>query len=221
MEPVQELNHDASDHEPHYKSVSHIFKNGFIPRMRFREAVSQCVNKYATFKGRARRSEFWFFGLFGVLMVVVPLLPVCVLGILDERAVIDLESERWVAAGVLSLFLALIGLFAFVVLLIPTLSVQTRRLHDVGLSGWWVVLSLVVSMIIGIVPYLIIGAPSLEMNEIELIMWAFGVSRFAGASLLTIYAVDFALFFALFVFSVFDSDKGINKYGPSPKYMCE
>lgn len=72
MEPVQELNHDAN-HEPHYKSVSHIFKNGFIPRLRFRQAVGRCVSRYATFKGRARRSEFWFFGLFGVLAVAVPL----------------------------------------------------------------------------------------------------------------------------------------------------
>ena len=82
-------------------------------------------------------------------------------------------------------------------------------------------MSLVVSIILGIIPYLVIGSPSLEMNEIELITWAFGVSKFAGASMLTICAVDYALFFALLVFSVFDSDKGINKYGPSPKYMCE
>lgn len=220
MEPVQELNHDAN-HEPHYKSVSHIFKNGFIPRLRFRQAVGQCVSRYATFKGRARRSEFWFFGLFGVLAVAVPLLPVCVLGILDERAVIDLESEQWIAAGTLSMFLALIGLFAFLVLLIPTLSVQTRRLHDVGLSGWWVVLSLAVGIVAGIVPFIIFGPTSLEMNEIELFVLAFRVSKFAGASLLTACAVDYALFFTLLVFSVFDSDKGINKYGPSPKYMCE
>lgn len=134
---------------------------------------------------------------------------------------IDLESEQWIAAGTLSMFLALIGLFAFLVLLIPTLSVQTRRLHDVGLSGWWVVLSLAVGIVAGIVPFIIFGPTSLEMNEIELFVLAFRVSKFAGASLLTACAVDYALFFTLLVFSVFDSDKGINKYGPSPKYMCE
>lgn len=217
MEPVQELNHDAINHEPRYKPVSLIFKNGIVPRLSFREAIGQCVNKYANFKGRARRSEFWFFGLFGVLMVVIPLLPVCVLGYLDEHALIDLESGLWIAVGVLSLILALIGCLAFLVLLVPTLSVQTRRLHDVGLSGWWVVWPLAIGIVAGIIPLFMFGAKAMEQS----FFMAVRMSSQAGTSILMAYAVDYVLCFVLLVFSAFDSDKGINKYGPSPKYMCE
>lgn len=78
-------------------------------------AVRICLTeKYATFSGRAARSEFWWFALFAVVGNVV--------------------------LGVLSAFLA--AVFALGILL-PGIAVAVRRLHDLDRSGWWYLLVLV------------------------------------------------------------------------------
>ncbi|HYD76789.1 DUF805 domain-containing protein [Ramlibacter sp.] len=75
--------------------------------MDFVEAIKTCLRKYATFEGRASRSEYWWFVL-GYLLVSV-------------------------AASIVSELLnALVGL----ALLLPSLAVGARRLHDIGKSGW-------------------------------------------------------------------------------------
>jgi uncharacterized membrane protein YhaH (DUF805 family) len=81
------------------------------------EAVRSGLSKYATFSGRARRSEYWWFTLFAVLAVLV--------GVALDVA-IPLSDEFNVFAP-----LVLLGLF------LPQLSVLVRRLHDTGRSGWW------------------------------------------------------------------------------------
>lgn len=87
--------------------------------MNFPDAVASALRNYATFAGRARRSEFWFFQLFSMLAQVIA-------GIIDDEA----------TGGVLGAVLA-------VALLIPSIAVGARRLHDDGRSGWWQLLILV------------------------------------------------------------------------------
>ncbi len=77
-------------------------------------------SNYVNFKGRARRSEFWYPELCNAVISAV-------LAILTK---------------VVSLLGILGGIFSLAVLL-PSLSVMVRRLHDVGKSGWWVLVSLV------------------------------------------------------------------------------
>ena len=87
--------------------------------MGFTAAVSHVLSNYAGFSGRARRSEYWWFSLFGFLVGLV-------------AAVLD---------GALSLgFLYPLAVLA---LLLPSLAVGVRRLHDTGRSGWWMLLGLV------------------------------------------------------------------------------
>ncbi|MGV8803764.1 MAG: DUF805 domain-containing protein [Polaromonas sp.] len=76
--------------------------------MNFGQAISTCLSHYATFSGRASRPEFWWFTLFQILAL----------------AVAGMVSETLYG-------LAALGL------LLPMLAVGTRRLHDVGRSGWW------------------------------------------------------------------------------------
>jgi uncharacterized membrane protein YhaH (DUF805 family) len=78
------------------------------------------LKKYAVFSGRASRSEFWFFQLFNVIALIV-------LAIVDS-----VVGTR----GILE------GLYGLAVLL-PSLSVIVRRLHDIGRSGWWFFIELV------------------------------------------------------------------------------
>ncbi len=72
------------------------------------------VRKYATFAGRAQRSEYWFFNLFYALIAIV-------------LAIVD---------GLVGSFGVLTGLFGLAMFL-PSLSVLVRRLHDTNRSGWW------------------------------------------------------------------------------------
>ncbi len=83
-------------------------------------------NKYATFEGRARRSEYWYFMLFYFLAIVA-------LAIVD--VIVGTYSEEG-GFGLLS------GLFMLATIL-PSLAVTVRRLHDTDRSGWWVLINLV------------------------------------------------------------------------------
>jgi uncharacterized membrane protein YhaH (DUF805 family) len=82
----------------------------------------EVFRKYADFSGRARRSEYWFFTLFNVLITIV-------LALLGLNLVRLFGLNQNGAFGLAYLYL----LVAF----LPTLAVSVRRLHDIGLSGWW------------------------------------------------------------------------------------
>lgn len=76
--------------------------------MNIQQSVTTCFRKYATFHGRASRSEYWWF-----VLILVPI--TVVVYIVNEIA--------WVII-ILPLFL-------------PYIAVSFRRLHDMGRSGWW------------------------------------------------------------------------------------
>jgi uncharacterized membrane protein YhaH (DUF805 family) len=87
--------------------------------MSFADAVSACLHKYATFSGRARRSEFWWFTLATVLVSIV-----------------GTALDQVVGSSLVSTVLTL-------ALLLPSLAVSVRRLHDTGRTGWWCFIALV------------------------------------------------------------------------------
>ncbi|MDD9964306.1 MAG: DUF805 domain-containing protein [Gammaproteobacteria bacterium] len=78
------------------------------------------LSKYADFEGRARRKEFWFFTLFYYVFLMLV-------------ALLDSALGTFVAESEIGLLTCLFGL----PLLVPSISVTVRRLHDIGLSGWW------------------------------------------------------------------------------------
>ena len=83
--------------------------------MNFGQSITSCFSQYATFSGRASRSEFWWFFLFQILVSVAA----------------SMVSEK--LSGLVSLGL-----------LLPALAVGARRLHDIGRSGWWQLLLITV-----------------------------------------------------------------------------
>ena len=110
--------------------------------MTFSEAIkTSLVNKYATFSGRATRSEYWYVVLFGYLLALL----IVFLGMI-------IDSPELIIG--LSTVLSLI-------LLVPGLAVCIRRLHDTGRSGWWYLLVLI--PYIGAVALLVIFC--LKSNE--------------------------------------------------------
>lgn len=89
----------------------------------FLEALTK---HYATFEGRARRKEYWYFVLFYCLALVA-------LAIVDG---LTGTFEVEVGLGLLS------GLFALATL-VPAFAVSVRRLHDTNRSGWWLLIGLI------------------------------------------------------------------------------
>ena len=77
-------------------------------------------DNYANFNGRARRKEYWMFVLFNFLILIV-------VGIVD-----------FILGTV-----PLLYLIYCLAMLIPSVAVGIRRLHDVGKSGWWIFISLI------------------------------------------------------------------------------
>ncbi|MGE5390037.1 MAG: DUF805 domain-containing protein [Deltaproteobacteria bacterium] len=84
------------------------------------------MQKYAVFQGRARRKEYWMFVLFNAIFAVIA-------ACLDNAFGLNFG---WSLYGPLYLIYCL-------AVLLPSLAVVVRRLHDISKSGWWIFISLV------------------------------------------------------------------------------
>ncbi|MDC0761036.1 MULTISPECIES: DUF805 domain-containing protein [Brevibacillus] len=78
------------------------------------------LKKYVAFEGRARRQEYWMFTLFNIIVSMV-------------IALVD----YLIGTG------SILGMIYSLAVLLPSLSVTARRLHDTGKSGWWILLSFI------------------------------------------------------------------------------
>ena len=146
--------------------------------MNFFNSIRVCFLDYAVFKGRARRSEFWWFQLFVILGAFAALfIDTAFLGF-DEYSNFTPVSTTFDVAT-----------------LLPLSAVTARRLHDVGLSGWF---QLPVFLFYGF--YLDGIAPEPVMNVIYV------MTAIAG-----IYSI-----WLLFKY-IKDSEPGTNAYGANPK----
>ena len=209
MEPIQEQN---------FEQTQQSMSGTVVPRLTFGQAIKEAFSKYATLKGRSRRSEYWWFSLFLTLVLLVFFLPIILVSSWYSLKGVDVnETIMWPMA--LAGLLAFLGMLVCLALLIPSITVQVRRLHDVGRSGWWLVGCLVASIVFEILAYCILGTRYGNMLPLQEYKEAFAVSTFAGLALSLLGIFNAALSITLFVFSLFDSHKGVNKYGPSPKYL--
>lgn len=82
--------------------------------------------KYATFSGRSQRAEYWYYFLFYLIIFF------CV-SVVDGITGTFSESSG----------MGLLGAIQTLLLLVPSLSVGVRRLHDTGRSGWWLLIGLI------------------------------------------------------------------------------
>jgi len=144
------------------------------------------LKKYADFSGRAQRAEFWWFGLLIVVLVVVAM-------IIENIAGLD---KMFLTYGPLTLAVLMATL-------VPSLAVQTRRLHDTNRPGWWLVAFYV---LYGIYMFLTFG--SLEAIA------AGDMSSVASVGLAAIAMLIFSI--VLIVFYVRKGTQGDNRYGPDP-----
>ncbi|MBV8685724.1 MAG: DUF805 domain-containing protein [Alphaproteobacteria bacterium] len=155
------------------------------------------LKRYAEFSGRSRRMEYWMFTLFIIVMWVV--LFGLMIGLAGTAILGGFGSgggagSAMAAGGAIMIVLVLCGLL-WLVLLIPSIAVGIRRLHDTDRSGWW------------LGGYFLLAVVSNVLT------------RSSGPGALSMLFSLAVLIYAimLFVFMVLDGTKGPNKYGPDPK----
>ena len=112
-----------------HKTVIIMYSQNVKPSMSLGESLTSVFNKYATFTGRARRSEYWWFS--GCYFIIQVIFNLASLGFLAQT----LSGEIPYNDPSYSLFQmasVVVGLGLF----LPALAVTVRRLHDIGKSGW-------------------------------------------------------------------------------------
>ena len=110
--------------------------------MDLQTSIKTCFKKFSEFNGRASRSEFWWFTLFYFIVVIVA-------AIFDSFFVDNSQN------------MGPVEIVSTLILLIPSIAVTARRLHDVDKSGWWM---LIAFTIIGLIP-LIVWYVSIGSNK--------------------------------------------------------
>lgn len=93
------------------------------------EAVKKFFNQYADFKGKTNRKDFWL-AILGIWLISMVLGFVCGFlgGLLGDSAA--------------TIFGLIPAIFALAII-IPSIAIEVRRLHDIGKSGWWLLLAFV------------------------------------------------------------------------------
>lgn len=139
------------------------------------------VKRYAQFSGRSSRAEYWWFTL------------------VSTAAGFAFDAiDRAIGSG-----FAILGLIFTVGLFVPSLSVTVRRLHDIGMSGWW--------MLAALAPAFFFGMQS-SFNRLES---EFNGGTAANSSLLSI-SLFVIVCLALAVCLALPGKKGSNRYGGDP-----
>ena len=166
--------------------------------MNFGEAIKSVFSKYATFSGRARRSEFWYFFLFNFLISFV--------------------------LGLIPFLSAVSGLWALAVL-IPSLAVGVRRFHDIGKSGWTYLYFLIPSFLfIGYIFYFVIKFALPYVNagydvDAEFITDLLTNNSKSLAIIGILMLISLVASIIFIVMMAKDSEPGENKWGPNPKEL--
>lgn len=158
----------------------------------------KCIRNYATFSGRARRAEYWYFVLFQFIFMVVAL---CL-----DWMMFDAVAGSW--------FYKLTGLFLF----LPGLAVTVRRLHDTGRSGkrllWYYVAGFVYFVALLVTGFSFVMKIAQGNMAIQPSAAFIAVALIGGLAIL-IWAV------CMLVWLCTAGTSGDNRYGPDPKAEIE
>nr|WP_242449755.1 DUF805 domain-containing protein [Staphylococcus delphini] len=177
------------------------------PKVGFVEAFKLYWTNYVNFKGRSRRSEYWWVMLWHLIIMI----PALFLG----AVLMFIPILGWIVAVIL--FLA-IGLYALATI-IPNLALTVRRFHDVGFS----MLIPILSFIVGII-YNIASAFTQKETLYQDTSTGTDISFISEFAFLpnwiayTLMAISIILSLVTFIVCLLDSKEQDNQYGPSPKY---
>ena len=156
-----------------------------LPMVEFIPAIRLAFRNYFKFSGRSRRSEYWWFFLLTQIVSIIGNIPIV----------------GWI-----------IGIIGGLAVIIPGISITTRRLHDIGRSGWWQLGYWIVTIVVWIV---LIGTLAAGFAVLENERPWFAGLLFLLTTASSIGAI--ALIVVWVIWLVRKSDSGPNKYGPDPR----
>ena len=164
--------------------------------MRFSGAISSGFRNFANFKGKASRSEFWYWVLFTALLAVVLSLLESLIWTPELPVQVSDDGLRQNFEQVVSSPSPLTTI-ASLVLFIPNLSMTARRFHDAGFSAKWLLLQVVplaygLFSTVGVVAVLSNAVPGQMLSTQELMSLVFLV-----IPILALFAAVYVMFFAL------------------------
>lgn len=158
--------------------------------MSFGQAIKHVFRNYANFRGRASRSEFWWFYLF-MTIVSGALYAISMVGIATSP-----DPQRW---GLLAQVGIILTIVWFLATILPVSAVWFRRLHDSNKSGWWYILPIVS----GFFGFALFALSALQNQVLFAAGAVLGlVSGLAGILLL--------------IFALLPGTPGPNRYGEGP-----
>jgi uncharacterized membrane protein YhaH (DUF805 family) len=147
-------------------------------------------SKYADFSSRSRRSEYWFFTLFSFLAAIILTMVDIAIGTFDYKTEVGLLASIY-------------GLLV----LIPTLAVTVRRLHDIGKSGWAMFIVYASMCMLGFFTmFFAMLSAAQRMTEEQ-----FGLA----IAMLVITMIGLIILFLVWLCT--DSQPGRNRFGENPK----
>ena len=138
------------------------------------------LKRYVDFSGRAPRAEYWWFYLLTIVVSIVANIVDTILGV------------------------PMLSAFVSLGLIIPSIAVTVRRLHDTDRSGWWILLPVAAGILMMVLAF---GALAAAM--------AGGGGGFGGTVLIAFILAAVA-FFTLLIFMILPGTPGPNRFGPDP-----
>ena len=168
--------------------------------MGFTQTIKHNFSHYADFKGRAQRSQFWWWYLFLIIGQVVLSTADSALGLQLGKSETDVTVGDTTIPVVNSGVGVLSTVFSLAILL-PTLAVAVRRLHDTDRSGWWILAPVAAYVVTAIA--VVVGI-------------ALGAGLFVLVLLMTGFVLGAILAIVLLVFYIQKGTPGPNTYGPDP-----
>jgi len=149
------------------------------------------TKKYATFSGRASRSEFWWFSLFSLVATIAGmfLMMAIAAGILSSVPMKQTQTGMHFPLGALFFILILLALF------LPSLAVSVRRLHDLNYSGWWVLAFFLINLVMNV------ASRNEETN---------------GGAVGLLALIDICINIGVIIFLAQPGSTGSNRFGPDP-----
>lgn len=166
------------------------------------------LKRYAEFSGRSSRSEFWWYWLF--LMIAYAVLWIGVfaaIGIGAAAATTANQSPLALvgALGILGIFILLFWLVLFV----PSLAVQVRRLHDTNRSGWWIGAFWLLYLV-----YMVVSFGSIVSMRVANDGTTPNIPGVAAMSIIALIVFVYSI--VLLVFWCLPGTKGANRFGEDP-----
>ncbi len=185
----------------------------------------QPLVKYVEFTGRSRRSEFWLWVLFRII-VGMALSTLMSGAMMSNMSTLmgnpnpDMHQFMTHYFASLCTVLPIYGL-VHAALLLPSIAVGVRRLHDIGRTGWWLIMPHVVA-IVGVLVFLIVFGTQIfalvghkeQMSSEDGLRF---VLQMFGSMFLFIWLPVITAWIVMLVFYVTEGKRGPNRFGPDPK----